>query len=103
MKSNLEIGALYETGEHYWLLYPSSPEVRHSMQVFCVTESFAVTEVKHWSEKLRSSVSYMSPDTVFMPLETSGYYHKILTGAGIVGWIMVDDLLAAEFTRLSEK
>ena len=82
---HLEPGKLYATQEWFWLVFPSQEKV--------ATVAFAVVTRRaaaYWSERLKCTVTYVDPGSVFMVLSVSGKFLEVLF-AETLGWIWVPE------------
>jgi len=97
----MEIGKLYKTKELYWLLYPSKDIARTAAEEHlaaadaaaapAAAEAHAANWVNYCSKRLDCNVSYISPNSLFMLLEHTGKFCKILSTEGSIGWIILAD------------
>jgi hypothetical protein len=91
----MEVGKLYQFNRYYWMLYPSKDTAATSPDAPAATAPHPTAAeldayADYWSRELGCSVSYMSPNSLFMLLEQSGKFCKILSTEGMVGWIILD-------------
>ena len=87
------VGDLYETREWFWLVFPSQEKVSgHEAVTASAAVVVAAVEVAgvsaYWSERLKCTVSYVEPDSVFMVLRVEGEFVEVLF-AETLGWIWV--------------
>ena len=82
----MEIGKLYKTKELYWLLYPSK-DIARTARCGAAAEAHAANWVNCWSKHLNCNVSYISPNSLFMLLEQTDRFCRILSTEGKIGWI----------------
>jgi hypothetical protein len=88
----MKIGGLYQTNLYYWMLYPSK-DTATAADAAAGRPAAAVVATggyaDYWSRELGCSVSYMSPNSLFMLLEQDGMLSKVLSTEGMVGWIII--------------
>ena len=87
---DMKIGSLYQIKNYYWMLYPSKDTASAAVAVATVPPAAAAVApagAVYWSKRLECNVSYMSPNSLFMLLEHTGKFCKILSTEGMVGWI----------------
>jgi len=83
----MEVGKLYQFNRYYWLLYPSKDTA--AVAPAAPVEATAANWANYWSKRLDCNVSYISPNSLFMLLEHTGNFCKILSTEGMVGWIIL--------------
>jgi hypothetical protein len=81
----MKIGSLYQTKNYYWMLYPSKDTAIGTGAEVAATAAAAAAA--YWSRELGCSVSYISPNSLFMLLEQTERFCKVLSTEGMVGWI----------------
>ena len=92
----MKIGALYQTKELYWFLYPSKDIARRlhqldRLRMFALVIGVAQDFAAYWSKQLNCNVSYIEPNSIFCLLEQDGNFMKILSNNGELGWIILAD------------
>ena len=92
----MNIGKLYQIKQYFWMLYPSR-DIAVDIQrpthgsdpdaegVRSVTQAAA-----YWSQHFDCNTSYLSPETIFFPVEVNGNYVKVISTEGI-GWMVYPD------------
>ena len=104
----MEIGKLYQIKKWFWLLFPSketaaaarSDSARSGVAAAFIDAPFGNAD--HWNKKLNCNVTYISPNTIFFPVETDGNYVKVVSGEG-VGWIVVQNWAKHYFEEIKEE
>ena len=101
------IGKLYKVRNYFWLLFSSLDIAKIGWSVQATYESYkthARMESELWSKKLKCNVLFIEPSTTFMLLENDAnpYLKKILTGDGLVGWIVLDEYLVKDNVKCFE-
>ena len=86
----MKIGALYQTKELYWFLYPSKDIARRlhqhrRLRMFALVLGVAQDFAAYWSKQLNCNVSYIEPNSMFMLLDQDEKYIKILSTNGELG------------------
>jgi len=94
----MKIGGLYQLKKYYWLLYPSSDAVAAAVEVAATTTAAATTAAVEltqaraaaacWSKRLNSNICCLVPSSIFMLLEQTERFCKILSTEGNIGWII---------------
>ena len=89
----MKIGALYQTKELYWFLYPLKKIATRCADTHAA--SFAAADAAdvadYWSNRLKCNVSYIEPNSIFCLLEKDGKLIKVLSTNGELGWINFAD------------
>ena len=89
----LNLGKLYQVIENYWMLYPTKQDALNA-EGDMDKEAFAISYADYWSTQRKCNVSYISPETMFFPIEVAepeADQHtrvKIVSTEGI-GWIVL--------------
>ena len=79
----MEVGKLYKTKKYYWFLYPSQDIAE------AATPAAEAAVAVYWSKRLECNVSFIPQKSMFMLLEQSGKFCKVLSTEGMVGWIIL--------------
>ena len=90
----MNIGKLYQVKEYFWLLYPSKDIAALVAADDTSDASDAVAaalDAAYYSNKYNCNVSYIEPNSIFVFLEQDGYYCKILSTNGELGWLYIID------------
>jgi len=84
----MEVGKLYKTKKYYWFLYPSQDIAEAALAAASASAKAADVAV-YWSKRLECNVSFIPQKSMFMLLEQSGKFCKVLSTEGMVGWIIL--------------
>jgi hypothetical protein len=95
----MEVGKLYKTKDRYWMLYPSKDTaallpgataayVAIARSAATVDATAADNWANYWSEQLNCNVSYVETNSMFVLLEQTERFCKVLSTEGKVGWII---------------
>lgn len=88
----LEIGKLYQIkGNMFWFVFPTKETAEGIEPGHTCPEDMAKIYSKVYSKNRGCSVSYLSPEATVCPVEVDRYYAKVISGEGVVGWIVVYD------------
>jgi hypothetical protein len=79
----MEVGKLYQTNQYYWMLYPSKDTATRTATATTTADDWA----NYWSKRLDCNVSYIAQNSMFMLLEQTDRFCKVLSTEGKVGWI----------------
>jgi hypothetical protein len=85
------IGKLYKVKKYYWILYPSRDIA--ALAYVAIAAAIATADVadnwaNYWSEQLNCNVSYVETNSMFVLLEQTERFCKVLSTEGKVGWII---------------
>jgi len=83
----LMVNSLYQIKLNFWYLFPSLGEGSVPYPCFGPSIKECTVVLKFWEENLKYKISYLSPKTIFSPLEIDGKYIKIISTNGDIGWI----------------
>jgi len=87
----MNIGSLYRIKQLYWLLFPSQEKAVAAALVFGTPQA-SLTDVRdradYWGKKLKCNFSFLSPESIFAPLEQKNKVLKVLTTNGEIGWMI---------------
>ena len=86
----MEVGKLYKTKKYYWFLYPSQDIAEAAYDAAAASASTSDAAAVYWSKRLECNVSFIPQKSMFMLLEQSGKFCKVLSTEGMVGWIILD-------------
>jgi len=83
----MKIGKLYQSKKYFWMLYPSI-EIAELEGYGPIGETCntAMMAVKVRSANRRSTMSYITPNSVLVVLNQQNRCYKVLTIEGTVGW-----------------
>ena len=82
----MNIGGLYQIKKWFWLLYPTK-DIAEAATAAAASHS-PVATARYWSKELNCNVSFFSQNSMFMLLEQTDKFCKILTTNGEIGWIL---------------
>jgi len=85
----LELGKLYQIKQHCWLLYPEKNTAR-SLDLANASAQDVHACLDEWNEDLEGKkiITYISPRTVFFPVEIDGLLLKVISANGELGWMI---------------
>jgi len=94
----MKTGSLYKLKNYFWFLYPSK-DAAAALVAQGVTagepEAVPVSLIANfsswWSRKLGCKVGYIEPKSIFMLLEQSDDFYKLLSTDGELGWAYFDE------------
>ena len=101
----MKIGGLYQLKKYYWFLFPSSDDALDDDSIVagvvrtataaagaaggrCLADADADNWANYWSEQLNCNVSYVETNSMFVLLEQTERFCKVLSTEGMVGWII---------------
>jgi len=88
----MNIGSLYQTTRYCPLLFPSKESSIAAVEggpAPAAVLTVPAWVAAHWSKRLDCNISYISSNNMFMLLEQTDNFCKILSAEGNVGWIVV--------------
>ena len=97
----MQAGKFYEVEHYYWLVFPTLDTAQKAARVNASYEAYethAKLEADLWSGKFRCNVSFIEPGSTFILVEDEKdpYIKKILTGEGVLGWMVLDEYLVMD-------
>ena len=86
----MEIGKLYQVKEDYWLLYPSKDIAAAAFAIDAAEDNVHEARIRadYWSKRLNCKVSVITKKGMFMLLEQTDRFCKVLSTEGSMGWII---------------
>jgi hypothetical protein len=101
----MKIGGLYQLKKNYWMLYPSKDTATAADAAVvgaAVADAAADNWANYWSKRLDCNVSYISPNSMFVLLEQTERFCKVLSTEGNIGWIIYPENEAWTKNRIEE-
>lgn len=85
----LEVGKLYVVEKCYWVMFPTKQLAQKANKYVVVynEEKHTKHHAAFWAKRLKCEVSFFGKGDLFVVVEKTRTYHKILTNAGKVGWM----------------
>lgn len=103
MKIKPKIGKLYQFKKYFWMLYPSNEiAVLEGYGPIGETCNTAMVAVKVRSANRRSTMSYITPNSVLVVLNQQKRCYKVLTIEGRVGWICLHGPCEDDIEEINE-
>ena len=87
----MNVGNLYQTKKFYWMLFPTKDIAVHAEygpNIVAHSAKIADRYSEYWNRNLGCKVSYLNASSIFMLLEQTGTFSKVLSTNGEVGWII---------------
>ena len=91
----------YNIKKYYWILYPSKEVAGRVRSPY--RDYPPDTDVNFWSRHLKVKIIFLSPGTIFTPLEVGYKYVQVISTNGDIGWIITNNLHTKHFQELKEK
>ena len=99
----MNIGNLYLVKKYFWLLFPTKETVTAVRwgHVPNAPSPIAAAEAAAWySKRFNCEFTYFSLDSYIVFLEDDGFFKKVLTSDGKIGWTWFDEYYNDCFEKL---